>query len=369
MGAFDLVIVVPDLSLGGAQRVVTSLAAGLTRRGVRTQIVTIAAVQANEFPQSAGVARIALGEDRASKTLWSALRNNVRRILALRRAVVQSGSGVVLSMVGGTNILAVAACATLPVHLVISERNDPSRQSLGRLWDWLRRRVYRYASTVTANSAAAIDVLRSYVPERKLALVDNPPPELPPGAAVPREPIVLAVGRLERQKAHDVLIAAFARIAPTFPEWRLQIVGSGSLETTLRRQASDLQVADRIHWQPPVPDIWPFYQRASVFAFPSRYEGTPNALLEAMSAGLPSVISNTVPGALALVSDGREGRVVPTDAVEPLASALGELMRDGPLRERLGMAARSRVSAHSSDAVLARWISVLRLASVVRRPA
>ena len=368
-GTFDLVIVIPDLTLGGAQRVVTSLASSLVRRGVRIQVVTIAAAQANEFRQAEGVARLALGEDRASTTPGSALWNNARRIRVLRRAIRSSGARVVLSLVGGTNILAVAACANLPVHVVISERNDPSRQSLGRPWDWLRRRVYRHASVVTANSAAAIDAMRSYVPDRKLALVDNPVPEPPPGPAVPRQPIVLAVGRLEHQKAHDVLITAFARVAPAFPEWRLQIVGSGSLESALRLQAGEHQVANRILWQSPVSDIWRFYRAASVFAFPSRFEGTPNALLEAMSAGLPSIISDSVPGALTLVSDGREGKVVPVDAVEPLADALRALMGDEALRERMGAAARRRVAGHSGDAILARWISVLRLDSVVRHPA
>ena len=92
----------------------------------------------------------------------------------------------------------------------------------------MRRWLYRYADAVTANSHGALKSMESYVPKSKLFFVPNPV-SFPsaPDACSRREKIVLNVGRLTRQKAQDVLLKAFARVAAEMPEWRLAIVGYG----------------------------------------------------------------------------------------------------------------------------------------------
>jgi glycosyltransferase involved in cell wall biosynthesis len=104
-----------------------------------------------------------------------------------------------------------------------------------------------------------------------------------------------------------------------------------------------------------------FMARASVFVLPSRFEGMPNALLEAMAAGLPVVVSDASPGPLEMVDPGVHGLVVPSENVEALAEALGRLMVDSELRERLGRAARQRLRSLDWDVVEPHWRSVLAL--------
>lgn len=94
---------------------------------------------------------------------------------------------------------------------------------------------------------------------------------------------------------------------------------------------------------------------------PSRLEGTPNALLEAMSCGLPVIVSNGAPGLLELVEDGVTGLVVPVNDAAALAAALRRLASDGELRSRLGEAARARVSEHALPRAMAAWESIVGL--------
>jgi len=359
----DLSLIIGDLSEGGAQRVVCNLASAWVRTGRRVAVVTLAGPQRDFFQLDPGVTRIALDVAGRSAGPVSGLHANLRRVRALRQVLRQIAAPVAVAFAGSTNVLTVLAAWGLGTRLVISERNDPAKQSLGRPWNFLRKFLYRRADLVTANSHAALDTLSSYVPRERLAHVPNPvvfPTPLPSRVV---EPLILNVGRLHEQKAQDVLMTAFAEVADEVPGWRLEILGTGGLDTELRKQITALQLSNRVLMVGQV-DPWPHYARAAVFALPSRFEGTPNSLLEAMSFGIPPIVSNAAGGALEYVEHGVNGLVVPVDDAEALAAAIRELVNDSEFRERLGLAARDRVAACSMESALMAWDATLQLPSV-----
>ncbi len=358
----DVTFVISDLGPGGAQRVLSTVTDALAARGLRICVITLAPPDGDFFPLRAGITRLVIGGDRASTSLSGALMANLRRLLALRRALRQAGASTVMSLIGVTNILTVLAAVGLGLRIVISERNDPARQSLGRPWEGLRRLLYRRADLVTANSQAAIATLVAYVPREKLFYLPNPLP--PPSRQQPEQgsaSIILNVGRLAPQKAQDVLIAAFAGLAGDHPEWQLEILGEGEAEAALRRQAAALGVADRVHLRGLSQDPFSHYRDATIFALPSRFEGTPNALLEAMSCGLPVIVSDAPGGMRDLVEDGVSGLVVPVDDAAALAAALRSLIADRERRQSLGEAARARLSGSAFGQAMAVWQQVLGL--------
>lgn len=270
---------------------------------------------------------------------------NIRRVLRLRRALRESGAPLAVSFVGSTNIQTVLASIGLDIRLIISERNDPARQSLGRFWDFMRRRFYRRADRVTANSQGVLVTLSEFVPIKQLAYVPNPlriPPDETPNDS--RAPTVLAVGRLHPQKAYDILLPAFAKAAADHPEWRLNILGEGGLLGELQRTAEELGIAERVHWLGCSKNAFPFYRNADIFVLASRHEGMPNAMLEAMACGLPVVVSDASPGPLEYVKNEDAGLVSPVDDVDALAKALRRLMNDAVLRKRLGGRAKELTS-------------------------
>ena len=285
----------------------------------------------------------------------------------LRQLMQKERPRRVLALLTKTNILCSAAVWDLPVHLVVSERNDPRRQQLDHLWDHLRRVFYRRADVVTANTEGVLEALQDMGPWKRLDLLPNP---LPGGLSlqdsqpspVHRQQEVLAVARLVPQKGLDVLIRAFASLPPSVREgWRVTLVGDGPERQALEALASDAGLRESIRFEGFRSDPLVFMRRASIFALPSRFEGMPNALLEAMAAGLPSVVSDASPGPLEMVTDGRQGLVVPCDDVSAFATALQQLMRDGDLRDRYGDAASTTLRALDWDVVEPHWRSVLAL--------
>ena len=152
-------------------------------------------------------------------------------------------------------------------------------------------------------------------------------------------------------------------MADLAPDWQLVIVGDGPDADKLKSRAHDLGIADRTEFTGRT-DPWEYYARASIFALVSEYEGTSNALLEAMSMGVPPIISDTSGGNLELVKDGVSGLVTTQNDVSGLAEILRRLTSDEKLRQRLGNAASQRVSNFSLESVADEWAALLKLAPV-----
>jgi glycosyltransferase involved in cell wall biosynthesis len=282
------------------------------------------------------------------------------RIKPLRDAIQKTGASVVIAFGLQANILTILASRDLGHKLVISERNDVAYRRLGYPWEELRCGLYNRADIITANTLGALETMQGYVDRKKLAFVPNPIVRDENGANASRlssfeAPFVLIVGNLDRLKAHDVLLEAFARLSPELSNWRLAIVGGGDEEKTLGEQVRALGIADRVDWYGRVANPFVFYHAATIFALPSRSEGMPNALMEAMSCGLPVIVSNASPGPLDLVKDGETGLVVPVGDPSALAKAIELLASNAGLRKGLADAARKRVSEYELSKVMPIW--------------
>jgi glycosyltransferase involved in cell wall biosynthesis len=162
--------------------------------------------------------------------------------------------------------------------------------------------------------------------------------QLPPG------PLVVFAGRLDPQKGLNTLIAAVEPLLRATPELRVLLLGDGPQRAALDAQIRDGGLGDRVLLGGLVEDVAPYLRAADVFVLPSVGEGMPNALLEAMAAGLPCVASG-IGGCTDVITDGRNGLLVPPQDSRALRQALARLLGDGDLRTRLGRAARERVLA------------------------
>lgn len=397
----DLILVCNSLDAGGIERVVSTLANEWCRRGRRVCVITLH--DRRRFYEldpaihhividRAGLNRVAellrwianrLRSDGPPRwwvlgILFGALYSTFYKRLyrtyhafvyaceasLLRRALRRIESPLVVALGTPINIIALKACRGLGRRLIISERNDPKRLSRYKQWDVLARRLYNDADLVTANTRGALRDMSEYVDAGKLVFVPNPLALSKGGsgnghATTTSAPFILNVGRMVSDKAQDILLEAFAQLGDEFKEWRLALVGDGRLEAELRLKAAGLGIEERVQWHGVVRDPYLFYHSAAIFALPSRVEGTPNALLEAMSCGLPVVVSDGAPGLLELVEDGVTGLVVPVNDAAALASALRRLARNAELRRRLGQAARERVSEYDLPCAVNAWETAL----------
>ncbi len=359
---FDAAFVIADLEAGGAQRAMLRAVDGLRARGWRIAVVTLADPSSDFYRLPNGVRRESIGGVAASGNFIVGLLRNVARAWALRQALRRIGAPVALSFVTQTNILLLTAGVGLDMRLVVSERNDPRKQALGGVWRRLRDLLYPRASAVTANSQGAVETLAADIRGIAPVLLPNPPPatvETPCAAA--RPDVILNVGRLHRQKGQDTLVEAFAAIAPRHLDVRLVVAGEGGERKMLEAQARQLGIADRVDFPGAVSDIEAYYRRGPIFAFPSRHEGTPNALLEAMAFGLACVASNCSPGMAATIADGQDGMLVPPDDPAALAAALNRLLDDEALRTRIAAAALDTARQRTRTSDIEAWERVLGL--------
>lgn len=158
------------------------------------------------------------------------------------------------------------------------------------------------------------------------------------------EPILLSVGRLRHQKGHEVLLRAMPEVLKEFPRAQLLIAGDGVLRQELEAQAAALNVYANVKFLGMRKDVPILLSLADVFVFPSRFEGMPNAVLEAMSMGRP-VIATSVQGVDELIQDEVNGLLVPMEDSAALSQAILCLLSDPAKRQQLGNAARARIES------------------------
>jgi glycosyltransferase involved in cell wall biosynthesis len=352
----DIALVISDLGSGGAQKVLVQLAEAWRSSGKRVVVITLAGEDLDFHKLAKGVSRIVIGGVGESRSRFGGLWANAMRILRLRRALRTANPAVAVSFVAQTSILTIIAALGLNMRAVVSERNDPRRQSLGPIWNFLRRVVYPWADLVTANSRGALDTLADFVARDQLLYVPNPLTPPPASEAmVLAAPTILTIGRLSHQKAHDVLLKAFAIFCKSHLDWRLAIMGEGQKKASLLALTAELGIMNSVDWIGTQSDPYTWLQAARIFVLVSRHEGSPNALMEAMSCGLPCIISDGSPGPLELIENEVSGAVVPLENPVALASALAQLADDPVLAKRLGDAARERVKSFDPSVVMGVW--------------
>jgi glycosyltransferase involved in cell wall biosynthesis len=278
----------------------------------------------------------------------------------LRQAIRAAGAKHVLSFTDRMNVLTLLACFGGPWDVIIAERSNPQRQWLGRVWEFLRRRTYPRCRAIVVQTEYVARYARSLVGTRPVYVIPNgvrPPATV--RAPRSRERLIVAIGRLSREKGFDLLLRAFAQVASSHPDWSLQILGEGDERRALESLVHSLQLGDRVRLPGWVNEPEPILQHAAIFVLSSRYEGFPNALLEAMAAGLACISFACDSGPAEIVRHEVDGLLVPAEDVDALAHALDRLVTDEATRVRLAEAATDVVGRFSYDAFFDRWDKVL----------
>lgn len=353
------------LKPAGAERVLSILANAWAARGWEVVVFTMDAPDATSFyPLAPSVELHHLNLLQSSGgSVMSALANNLKRIRSLRSVLLEARPDVVISFIDKTNIVALLASLGLGLPVIISERTDPSRRSIGRLWNALRTLTYPLADGIVFQSQAVADWFSPRINRRSM-VIPNPVPTPPPAPEAlpkaPGSPRVVTMGRLVPVKGFDVLIDAFAEIQSQVPEWGLEMWGAGPELEPLQQRARDLGVSERVWFRGVTERPFEALRQGDLFVMSSHAEGFPNALVEAMACGLP-VISTRFGGAVEdIIQHGSNGILVPSGDRSALAEAMLKLMLDPAARAHLGQEATQVVQRFSTERVLALWDESIR---------
>lgn len=350
---------ISSLRKGGSERVLVNLAEFLVKHDWQVTLVT-QYVGEQEYPLPAGVKRV-LSEITPAETSASRVRNLNRRLRKLRGIWKEERPDVILSFIGKNNLMALVTAAFLKIPVVVSVRGEPKEEYAGFLMRFLARNCFSRAAGVVLQTSYVLDFFPTRV-KRRVTILKNPlnPAFARAPFAGEREKVIVAVGRVDQNKNHEMLIRAFSALSGDYPEYRLVIYGEGDQRQRLLELAGRLPGGERISLPGAVDDVAERIYRASIFALTSYSEGVPNTLLEAMCMGIPAIATNCPSGGpRELIRDGRNGLLIPVGEEEALEMALRRLLSDAELREKMGREAAKLLREYDPEKVCGRWMFYL----------
>ena len=361
-GSRSIVMVLSGLAAGGTEHVVNMLATTWSRGGHH---VTVISPDNPDTPSyygyPEGILLVRLGVPSRREFPLRAFLSTGRRLARLRKAIKAAEPDIVLSFLTRMNVLTLLATRGLEIPVIVSERNNPAVQKVGFLWNWLRAKLYPLAFGHVTMTAAARDYFSEAI-RAKTRVIPNAV-DLP-SHWTPRRGgnLLVAVGRLVQMKGFDMLLEAFAEIAPRFPDWKLIIWGEGPLRKQLEAQRDRLGLQSQV-LMPGVterPGMW--IETADVFVLSSRYEGWGLVVLEAMAAGIPVVAFPCDFGPREMIVDGIDGLFARREDPRDLANKLSLVLTDAGLRQRMGQAAKRSVERFAPDKVISLWDEIVAAA-------
>jgi len=367
--ATRLAIVVPTMGAGGAERVAANLANAWAECGRTVNVLSLASRALDFYALDPRVQRTALDLAAGSSGVMGALRANARRFRALRRALSGLQLDAVLALTSTAAVLTILASRRLSCRVVVSERTYPPRLPVRREWDILRRFTYPLAHRVVMQTTEGLAWLNDHVPRARGIVIPNAAcyplpagnPVLAAGSLVAQGScLLLAVGRLNKAKQFDCVLASFADLALRHAAWQLVILGDGPERASLERQAELLGLRGRVSLPGRVGNMSDWYGRADLYVMSSRFEGFPNTLVEAMAHGCPAVSYDCDTGPRDIIRHEVDGLLVkPVGDVPALTAALGRLMSNGAERARMAARAAEVRSRYSTERILAMWDEAL----------
>lgn len=187
-------------------------------------------------------------------------------------------------------------------------------------------------------------------------VIPNPLSFYPKEAAKLENKQVIMVGRYNDAKGYDYLIPAWEIVHRRYPDWKLNVYGSGELRDDVCRWIEERNLEDSIILNEPTDEIMDKYLESSICVLSSRYEGFSLVIIESMACGVPVVSFDCPYGPRTIIKDGEDGLLVDYLDINSLAKGICTLIKDEVLRKRVGTKARSNVLRFAKESVMQQWV-------------
>lgn len=350
-----ILMYIDTMNLGGAQRVMGNLAEYFAGKGVEVVLVNdfVALPGVKQYDLPLAIKRMYLRKDLGGNLILK----NIERIKNLRKIINDENPDIVLSFLGATNLRMLIATIGLPLKKVVSVRNDPNKEyGTSFIRKFIAKQLFKLADGCVFQTRQASEYFTEDV-RKKSEIIYNPVAQKFYDAKLKKHrKNIITVGRLAPQKNHKLLIEAFAQIADTYPKDNLIIYGEGPLHDELASLVERLNLKNRVFLPGEEQDIVSKLEESKIFVLSSDYEGMPNALMEAMTVGLPC-ISTDCPcgGPRELIEDGVEGILFPVGDISKLKNALLRMLENDNMCKTMGEFAQKKSLSLELCKVLKKW--------------
>lgn len=387
----NVAILIPQLTGGGAERVASNLSVYLSENKYQKYVIVY---DAEKIDYTFKGELINLNT-KAVPNLLGKIKNFVKRIYRLKKIKKQYNIHTTISLLSGPNVVNILARKDDKV--IISVRNFLSKSSsgfYGKLYKISVRLLYNKADVIVAVSEAIKkDLIQNFrLDQNKIKVIYNPYDiekinELAKEEIeekykdIFKNPTVITVGRLSKQKGQWHLIRAFKKVKKEIPDVKLVIVGQGELEDYLIKLTVDLGLERDVYFLGFQKNPFKYIAKSTIYVFPSLYEGFPNALCEAMACGIPVIAADCKSGPREILAPNTSidieaktidyaeyGILVPvcdgimhnynnkiTREEEMLSTSIVELLKNQDLLREYSNRALNRVKDFSKENIMKIW--------------
>lgn len=342
---------------GGAERVVANLANQFSEDN--DEVIVITSIRhEHEYHLNESIMRYNLEEEE----IQGRFKKNLSRIKKIRNIVKNERMDILISFMAEPNYRAIIATIGLKTKCLISIRNDPNREYAGWIGKLLGQHLLPLADACVFQTPEA----QAWFPARlqnKSTIIPNAVKKEFFNIKRKRIPgLVVTCGRLTSQKNHKLLISAFCQVASEYPEVTLQIYGEGELREQLQALINSTQFSSRIKLMGATNNVPEVLSKADIFVLSSDYEGMPNALMEAMAAGV-ACISTDCPcgGSRMLIKSEKTGILIKANDKQGMIDALKSLLSDVDTNMNMGFEARKQALSFKPEKVFEMWKAYIRI--------
>lgn len=351
----NLLLYTNQLCDGGAERVMSVLANELSELGHKVTLVTDYKSPRDYFLSDN--VDLVVNDGLYENKNQNFIQRTFHRIYTVRQLCQKKEIDIVLSFLVNVNFRSLLATVGLKTKNIISVRVDPNIEYSKLKTRILASALYWRAKGIVFQTEEA---LRNFPwkTEEISAVIPNPlSDEFFGGVHNEVEPYtIVSAGRLTEQKNFPMLIKAFANLSSKYPQAKLKIYGQGHLKDKLTNLIDSLNINDKVDLPGNVSNLPEIYRDVTMFILCSDYEGMPNALMEAMAAGVPCIATDCDGGgARFLINDGINGFLIPKNNIDVLIEKMDLLLENKELRESISMNGASRSLEFRKENIVMKW--------------
>lgn len=359
MSGLKLVFVIYTLQKGGAERVLSTLSNSFSARSYEVVIVCMNDAEQG-YPLAEGIRVVPLLKRKYKETLFRRLIYGMLTYLNLLRVLLKEKPYCVISFMTSANLWTGLSCGLLNVPYIVSERTTPDHtiNRFNFFFKWMSYFIYSGSKAVVVPAKGIETCMKNNGLFNRLnnySIIRNPVYVFKSDThvIVHHRKFILGVGRLSFEKGFDLLIDAFSELR--IKNIDLIILGQGAEKEHLTAQINRLNLQDRVILAGAKDDLQDYYNQTELFVLPSRNEGYPNALIEAMSSGCPCIAMDCEFGPAEIIEDGVNGVLIPNQNVTALRKAMFNVLFDLSLKKKLGNEARGISQTNSLEVISDKW--------------
>ena len=350
-------VICNSLGRGGAERVGVNLANGFIGHGHEVCIVTDVH-QKKCYPTDARIKLLPLyGKNEGKIQRWGHAVSNIRKYAKQEKPDCIIGIMHLASIVAWLGCKGLHIPVILCIHHAVERIKSEQLDGVTKFFDQQISKIYRHVAVLTQAD-------RAFLHNRKGIFVMPNPASFTTVETIPqKEKVLIAAGHVGRwhYKGFDVLVEAWGKISKKYPDWKLQLAGTGESKDMdfIKSLMERYHVEDSMELLGYRTDMEQLFQKASIFVLSSRSEGLPMVLIEAMSQGCAPVATDFKGRTREIIPTDNEGILCNPEDAEALAAGMLRLIEDDTLRQNIQRNAAERSKFYALDNIVGMWEKVL----------